>query len=221
MKSSAIILFGKFPREGSVKTRLAKSIGDAKATEFYRRCLSSLFAEAEKLAGDHDIFFCFADPKDAKKVKELVPKSFKLITHATGTDDLPTKITKTFQDVFELGYDKVVIFSTDVPELNSVVMEQSAQSLQTADCVIGPDSDGGYFCLGIRSFSPELLNVTYGTNQGMYQQTLRNVANNQLSSKILPEMSDIDNIDDLLALKKRSPKLWAQHYLDIAPAGIK
>ena len=212
--NDVIVLFGKFPREGFVKTRLAQSIGDGKATSFYKRCLSNMFAEAESLIATHDVFFCFAEVEDESAVRELTPTSFKLLAQSKG--NLPSRIAKAFEHVCGLGYERVVVFSTDVPELSATTMLTATNALEAAECVVGPDSDGGYYCLGMRSYNPKLLRVIYGASSGMYQQTLHNAAMNGMSCVALDQISDIDTLDDLQAFQLRNPSLWARHYSDLS-----
>ena len=212
-KESAIILFGKFPREGFVKTRLAQSVGEEKALSFYQRCLRNIFAEAESITSAHDVFFCFAEAEDEAAVKKLVPKSFKLI--AQSKHELPIRIQEVFESVFQCGYERVIIFPTDVPELSSKVMLQAADALKSSECVIGPDSDGGYYCLGMKTYNPKLLKTTYGVTIGMYTQTIENAIHNKITWVALPEISDIDTIEDLKAFELRNPLIWTRYYSDI------
>lgn len=169
--------------------------------------------EAESLIATHDIFFFFAEAEDETAVRKLTPKSFELI--AQSKSDLPIRVDRAFEHVFCLGYTRVVIFPTDVPELSASTMLAAGDALMDTDCVAGPDSDGGYYCFGMRSYNPEILKVTYGATNGMYEQTLQNVVKNNMTYTALPEVSDIDTIDDLQALQLRSPLLWASHYTDL------
>lgn len=211
--SDAIILFGKYPREGFVKTRLAQSIGDAKATEFYRRCLLGIFSEVEKLTESFDVFFYFADADDETEAIRLTPSSFSIV--AQQNVSLPSRINLAFEKVFELGYEKVSIFSTDVPELNVKTIQNAYDQLTGSDCAIGSDSDGGYYCLGMKSYKPKLLSVTYGSPVGMFKQTVENAKKCNIAYAILPELSDVDTYGDLQSFKLRSPILWDSIYGDL------
>ena len=209
-KNDAIILFGKYPREGFVKTRLALTIGDTKATDFYRRCLLEIFAEVERLTDRFDVFFYFAEAEEEKGVRKLSPPSFNLVAQSNTT--LTNRIQLAFEQVFNLGYERVQIFSTDVPELNAKIIQNGNDQLIDNDCVVGPDSDGGYYCLGMRLYRPELLKVVYGSKDGMLNQTIQNAKRHNFSYATLPEISDIDTYKDLQLFKLRNPILWARNY---------
>jgi uncharacterized protein len=214
MKNNAVILFGRYPREGLVKTRLAATIGNKMATEFYRICLSNIFTETEKITHDHDIYFYFSDENDKADVQKIVPKSFKIAAQ-TG-DTLPEKIDNAFAEVFNVGYKNVTIFSTDVPELNAKLISLASKELSSANCVIGPDYDDGYYCLGMDKYYPELLKVEYGgKGVGMQTQTINKAANAGLKLKTMPTVSDVDNITDLNAFRDNSPDLWKKHYQNL------
>jgi len=126
--------------------------------------------------------------------------------------DLPGRIEDAFQATFSKGHKKVVIFSTDVPGLTDKHIKKSIKTLGTNNIVVGPDSDGGYYCLGMDRMYPELCSVSYGSAVGMFQQVVDTSAELDLRCQQLPELSDVDTYQDLMVFKKTHPDVWQQHY---------
>ena len=211
MNKNAVILFGRYPREGFVKTRLAEAIGFKDATEFYRICLMGIFDEAEKLGDDYGVYFYYSDIADAEDVKHMVPSGF--ITMPQIDDVLPARIDKAFKEVFLRGYSRVAIFSTDVPELDLRLIESTLDAMDDCNVSIGPNPDGGYYCLGMNQYYPNILDVAYGDDvAGMYDQTVELAKLNRLIVGTIETVSDVDVIEDLAAYKSRNLAIWNKKY---------
>jgi hypothetical protein len=54
----ALVLFGRLPVEGRVKTRLAAGSSAAAACSFYRSCCEHLLRETGRVSGARRVFFC-------------------------------------------------------------------------------------------------------------------------------------------------------------------
>ena len=63
MSADTVIVFGRVPELGRVKTRLAAQIGDERALDLYRRMLehSLAVAQASGATPNHDVERAFAD----------------------------------------------------------------------------------------------------------------------------------------------------------------
>ncbi|MCY7423064.1 MAG: DUF2064 domain-containing protein [Chitinophagaceae bacterium] len=59
------------------------------------------------------------------------------------------RISNAIQQVFELGFKKIIIVGNDCPLLNGVILKKAIHSLQNNEVVIGPDKRGGIYLLGI------------------------------------------------------------------------
>jgi len=77
--------------------------------------------------------------------------------------------------------------------------------LESADAVIGPSWDGGYYLIGFRSgtFAPEIFaGMSWGTD-GVLRCTLERLDAGGLRLAFLPLWRDIDTCEDLAALIER------------------
>lgn len=196
MKKKAIIVFGKFPKPGNVKTRLAKTIGDKKAVEFYKNCTGVLFAELKKLSKSVDIFF-FHSPNDQfEEIKSWVPDFF--IVKSPKRIDLVDQNADAFEEVFSRGFENVVIITSDVPDLTTEILTEAFNLLKRYDGVVGPDNDGGIYLYGINKFDKAIFDITYGKGTGFCEQLVNNFKNLKFNTKVLKPLIDVDTYEDLM-----------------------
>lgn len=206
MSSTAVILFGRYPHPGKVKTRLALTLGDHRASAIYKACCENIFAELEKIDVEVQRFFFFADESDAASVQAWMPRSFMCLPQRGAT--LGERMSNAFAHLFGLGGHKCIIIGTDVPDITSRLIRQAIESLETADLVIGPSRDGGYYLLGMRRHFPALFEDISWSSDRVLAGTLGAIQQQELSYVLLPELIDIDTEEDLhswlLSAKKSS-----------------
>src|SRR4030042_7063203 len=75
---SALIIFVRDPQPGKVKTRLARSLGDDKAAEFYRLCADTTLKEIGQLSRDVERYISFAEPINKYEIRRLAALGFKV-----------------------------------------------------------------------------------------------------------------------------------------------
>ena len=71
--------------------------------------------------------------------------------------DLGERMAGAFQEQFAAGAEKVVIIGSDCLAITPDHLKQAFAALDTADVVIGPATDGGYYLLGIKRPHPFLF----------------------------------------------------------------
>jgi rSAM/selenodomain-associated transferase 1 len=193
--SSALVVFMRTPRPGKVKTRLARSLGDEKAAEFYRICTDTTLKEIGQLSQEVARYISFAEPVSKYEMRRLVDLGFKV--EVQEGESLGQRLCKTFSRVLESGALKVVIVASDVPDLSASVMTEAISSLDNSDVVIGPCYDGGYYLIGMKELRQQLFHdISWGTEL-VYQQTLDAARKNGLTVRQLPILIDIDTEADL------------------------
>jgi glycosyltransferase A (GT-A) superfamily protein (DUF2064 family) len=97
-----------------------------------------------------------------------------------------------------------VIIGTDCPDLNASVIMNAYVYLEDHDIVIGPASDGGYYLLGMKKLHPRLFEKIDWSTGKVLAQTLKICESSNLSTFLLPELSDIDDENDLKKYMNRS-----------------
>lgn len=184
----AIIVFEKNPRLGKVKTRLAETIGDQKALEIYQFLLGLTHSVVDITPFHKVIYYSDFIPKEVKKGNY----SFGLQEDG----DLGNKMSHSFLETFEKGFEKVLIIGTDCPEITPELLHEAFEVLEENDAVIGPALDGGYYLLGMKSYHPELfLNMKWSTSS-VYEETIKKLLGSDISYGVLHVLNDIDTEED-------------------------
>jgi rSAM/selenodomain-associated transferase 1 len=149
---STLIIFARAPIQGTVKPRLAKSVGEPAALALYEAflddtCLLTQGLGARRvLAIDGDLEL----PALAR-----LAKSHRLTLVAQGDGDLGTRMGRAIGAEVTRG--PVVVLAADVPTLPRPIVHQALDALMEQDVVVGPAEDGGLYLLGARVPIPELL----------------------------------------------------------------
>jgi rSAM/selenodomain-associated transferase 1 len=192
----AIIIFVKFPQEGKVKTRLAKDKGAYFATEFYRICAEHILSEIKKLNKNNfaSYIYCYSN-SEVEMVSGWIGREFIVKPQIDG--DLGERMSKSFNEVFNEGFSKVLIIGTDVPDINSDLINNAASKLDENDFVIGPSSDGGYYLLGMNSLNTEIFHDLNWSTSFVLKNTLDKINSLKLKTNLLEELIDVDTKKDL------------------------
>jgi uncharacterized protein len=210
----ALIIFGKYPKAGNVKTRLAKNIGDEKAVLFYRLCTDLLFERIKRISKQVKVFFYYSPFDDEEFISKWVPRSFEV--KGPKRDDLVEQNHDAFEQVFSEGYKQVIITTSDVPDLDEKVVLEAFNFLNKYDSVIGPDNDGGIYLYGMKKFHPDIFKIVYGKGVGFYDQLFENFNNLEFKTKLMEPLIDVDTIDDLRAWIKKSDDISDPRLVQIA-----
>jgi len=200
-EGSALIMMTRLPRPGRVKTRLATTVGDDAAAEFYRLCAERIFRESERLPQEVWRYIFFADVEDAERVRAWAGGGFRYEPQPAG--NLGCRLAAAFRTVFGQGARAAVVVGTDVPDLSAGVVEEALTLLQRYPLVIGPDHAGGYYLLGMKMLYADLFlgDLAWGTNR-VFGHTLRIMRDLDLVPAFLPALVDVDTVGDL--------RLWVE-----------
>jgi len=201
-KKRLLIIFVKNPELGKCKTRLAATIGDEKALNFYKNMLVRTKEVAEKTSANKAIYYSSFVGKD-DLWSNLPPFS----KHLQNQDpDLGTKMQSAFEEAFEAGYESVCVIGSDCYALDEKVIEEAFKSLTTQDAVLGPSNDGGYYLLGMNKLHPALFANKEWSTESVAAATIHDFKNLKLNYSLLDELTDIDNEEDLRSIPEAEIK---------------
>lgn len=189
--TDAIIILIKNPELGKAKTRLAKGVGDERALEIYLKLLEHTHAITCVLEADKYLFY--SDHVDNNDIWDntLYRKSIQ------NGADLGERMRHAFDAVFSNGHKSVLIIGSDCKELTAEIITEAFAELHSADTVVGPTHDGGYYLLGMNKLIPQVFQDKEWSTETVLSSTLSDLEQNGLSNYLLPKLSDIDTIDDL------------------------
>jgi rSAM/selenodomain-associated transferase 1 len=195
-----LLFFVKSPEIGKVKSRLAAVIGDEPAAKLYKEFVTQMLSTIQR--GDFPFYVCFY-PEDAlKALKEWLGGQYQYFTQKG--EDLGERMRNGFTDAFAMGFKRVVLIGSDIPDLPREFIEEAFTSLKEKDAVIGPSYDGGYYLIGFRdkNFSSRVFEgMAWGT-EAVFDETMKVLEQLRQAVHTLPCQRDIDTIEDLKHLDK-------------------
>ena len=190
-----IICFVKTPGFSPLKTRLAKSIGQQMAEEFYVRSLSVIkqtmlrlqkvgytpvFAVAEKEALDSKLW-----------------QGFQVLWQGEGS--LGDRLSHVYAKEFCFG-DEVFFIGGDCPQFTESDLIEASKGLKSNSFVLGPTEDGGYWLFGGKEEVSEQIwtNVEYSVDSTFSQFKTLLLAKAPVVE--IKKYSDVDFGEDLIHL---------------------
>lgn len=183
-------MFVKEPKLGFVKSRLAEHSSDEFTSILYQFFVHDLIYTLQ--GGTHDFKLCvFGD-------MEKINKTFGNFDNFLQTDgNLGTKMQNAFEEVFEKGYERVVLIGSDTPHLTNAILNQSFEKLENNDIVLGPSEDGGYYLIGFnkQTFNKDIFEDIAWSSPKVLKQTLQKL--HEKDVYLNQELNDIDTMEDL------------------------
>ncbi len=115
------------------------------------------------------------------------------------------RFVNAIQSVFDLGFEYIIAVGNDSPKLRSKHISQTLVMLQENKAVLGPNTDGGFYLMGIREtdFIPgEFLNLPWQSSK-ILQAVKQLMSGKGLKTRLLERLMDIDNLEDLQLFIRR------------------
>jgi mannose-6-phosphate isomerase len=199
MRDHAVAVFLKFPEPGSVKTRLAASIGKVEAVRIYRWLVAQTINQLPwKLA---DIVFQFSSESEEEVRHWLAPfvpagMEPQFVPQVDG--DLGARMSAAVAAAMQGGrYRTVTLVGTDCLDLHLSHFTSAWKGLEDHDAVFGPAEDGGYYLLALNAHRPYFFeNVPWSTHETL-SESLKVAKQWNLSTALLESLQDVDTIADL------------------------
>lgn len=205
-----LLVFGKLPEPGRTKTRLAPSLGAAGAADLYGAFLQDTLALARAVPGA-EVELWIAPPPRAGKAS-TAPREATVAPPAalagTGVPvrrqvgaDLGARLAAAFATSFAEGADHVLIVGSDHPTLPGAYLSRGFRALRSAQLVIGPTSDGGYYAVGLKRLAwpgaaALFRDIPWSTPE-VLRLTRRRAESLDLCRAELPIWYDVDEPADL------------------------
>ncbi len=188
MAENTLIIFVKNPIPGTVKTRIARTVGDERAVDVYQHLLRHTQEITRQLTGHRVVYYGdFVNLDDGWNGYEKQLQS---------GNDLGERMLKAFREQFEQGTDRVIIIGSDCLDITADHIERAFAALNDADVVIGPATDGGYYLLGMKQLHSFLFENMPWSQPNLRQLTERALLQHGLTFERLDELSDIDEWAD-------------------------
>jgi uncharacterized protein len=187
----ALIIFVRHPELGKVKTRLAASIGDEAALEIYKKLLQHTFNISKAADADKHVFY------SEKIIENDLWSGQTFFKSLQANTDLGNRMKIAFENLFQQGYKQICIIGSDCYELSAAIIEDAFQRLDEADLVVGPAKDGGYYLLAMKDGIKDVFQNIEWSTEKVLKQTLDSIQQKGYSYFLLPQLNDVDTIEDV------------------------
>lgn len=200
-----IVVVAKKPDPGAVKTRMCPPLTAKQAALMAGLFLHSTIVNAtESDAGE--VAIGFAPDTEEDWFKSRYPDLHLL---PQGEGDLGERMNRLFMQAFQAEQSPVLLIGADTPHLPTQHLSNAiAQLRNSADLVLGPSEDGGYYLVGLRRPVPELFENIAWSSSTVFRATVDRAAKFGLKVALLPVERDIDDAKDLEWLQSTHGFHW-------------
>lgn len=196
---NALIVFTRIPEAGHTKTRMMPYFTEKECENLHRCFLEDINSEIKKI--DIDLFICYtSNSRDVSEVINIFGESAKYFPQIG--EDIGIRMKNSIDFVFNIGYEKVVLIGTDVPEISSITIKNAFFELEKKDLVFGKTFDGGYYLVGMKKMIKDVFEVkSYGHNH-VFEDTLKKLEN-KYEIGYVNTLNDMDDKEDIKSLYRR------------------
>lgn len=184
MAASTLSIFARYPEPGKAKTRLIPALGAEGAALVYRRLLERTVAAAR---GSGMNFEMRVTGGSVAQFHQWLGDDLNVIDQGAG--DLGDKLTRAPAPGMVIG--------SDAPGLTAAALRAAAKTLENSAAIIGPASDGGYYLLGFREPAPFAFSDMEWSTTNVFSDTMQRFRRHGIVPSVLPELSDVDTVEDL------------------------
>ena len=188
----------RWPAPGRCKSRLALSVGAARAAAIQQRLQAhalAVLAQAQP-ACRCNARLALAGVALGGAARLARPAGVEVVLQGQGS--LGLRMQRQFAHGFRQGYRQVVLIGSDLPHLGLEDLQQAYAALEQCPAVLAPAHDGGYWLVGLTRPAPALFaGIAWGTDQ-VLEQSLRQALSIGLPLRQLHRQGDLDRGSDLL-----------------------
>jgi rSAM/selenodomain-associated transferase 1 len=191
-----LLVFGKAPVPGQVKTRLAPLLGPGAAAALYADLLDHAVDTAVTAGLCPVELWCAPDTTHAHFQRCRTRHPLALRRQAPG--DLGRRMSLALRSTLRVAQHAVLV-GADCPALCGADLEAALEALGSGtDVVLGPATDGGYYLIGASAHHPYLFEDIAWSTSRVLATTLTRCRRHGLDWACLPEHADLDTPDDYL-----------------------
>ena len=188
--STGVVVFGREPVPGRVKTRLAARLGAAAAAAVYEALLTHALAEATA-TGWHVTLSLAEAPSPGWRP----PAAVAMEVQPPGS--LGERMAAAFRRAFAANRDPVVLVGSDLPLLSRSHLADAAEGAGRRGVALGPALDGGYYLVAQRAPGLDLFDAIPWSSPRTFEATLARARSLGVEPALLPLLPDADTTGDL------------------------
>jgi rSAM/selenodomain-associated transferase 1 len=199
---NALVILTKAPQPGQSKTRLVPPLSYAEAADLAR---ALLLDQLQNLAtfGGACLFIAFTPETAAGFFDGFIAQGFTCF--AQRGQSLGERMSHAFEHLFASGFANVILIGSDLPALPVRFFHQAYAWLEkSADVVLGPSADGGYYLIGMKRMIPAIFDDIAWSSADVLSQTIHKLDDLGLKHELLSQWYDIDTANDLERLQSQA-----------------
>lgn len=195
-----LAIMAKVPIPGQVKTRLCPPLTPDQAAGLARCFLQDRVEQIAGIAAAEPIV-AFTPAEGADELRRLLPGPVRLVPQNGA--DLGARLDRVLTDLLGDGSPGAIAVDADSPSLPTAFLRQACAHLLdgTAEVVLGPCEDGGYYLVGLRAPAPELFRAMPWSTPAVLGETLARIGRLGRRLALLPPWFDVDRGEDLARLR--------------------
>jgi rSAM/selenodomain-associated transferase 1 len=194
MQEAIVSIFAKIPEPGSVKTRLVPELGAERAAELAEAFLEDTVAMVRKLSWAE----CIIAATRAFARPYFKPDEVWLQSEG----DLGERLEK----ILRLALKRcrmVLAIGSDTPNLPPAYLDSARQALATADAVLGPSLDGGFYLIGLKDCPIGVLDGIQWSHSTTLAATIAKLEQFGMKTVLTNPWYDVDSHADLERLRRQ------------------
>jgi rSAM/selenodomain-associated transferase 1 len=196
-----VAIMARVPVAGRVKTRLCPPLTPEQAARLARCFLQDRLEQLGGVAAAAPLV-AFTPADGEAELRRLLPAAARLV--AQEGPDLGVRLDRILTDLLAESGTGAIAIDTDSPTLPTDYVRQACAHLAeaTADVVIGPSEDGGYYLIGLRRPAPALFEAMPWSTAALLDETVARARRLGLRLALLPAWFDVDRGPDLSRLRE-------------------
>ncbi|MEG0249798.1 MAG: TIGR04282 family arsenosugar biosynthesis glycosyltransferase [Peptostreptococcus sp.] len=189
-----LIIFTRLPIAGKTKTRLEKKLAQVECASLHVNMLKDLNETAKSV--DADVFISFTPNGDTSLISEIFTVENEMFSQKEDAD-IWERMFFAMKNVFDKGYDQVVLIGADIPEITPDHINKSFDKLKSNDLVITPTEDCGYCLIGSAFPNQKIFNLQAFTKGNIFSNTLNLALESGNTIHVNEKLLDLDESEDL------------------------
>lgn len=187
---SCVVVFGREPIPGEVKSRLAAGIGAEAAARVYAAILEHTL-EVARNSGAR-VVLSLAEVPSGSWARDV-----GAVVEIQRGKDLGDRMDDAFVRRFAEGEGRVVMVGSDCPWFTATHVAIASAKLGGADAVLGPAADGGYWLVAQRPPGLAMFARIPWSSPETLEETRKRISALGGTWFELEELVDIDTVEDL------------------------
>ncbi len=214
MSDTEVIVFARTPVLGTVKTRLASSVGDARALAIYQLLTAHVLRAI--CVADRRWTVTVAYTPDSTHSRTAMLEWLQAIEcipdllEAQSNGDLGVRMhsaitTALTRSERQPGNHKrnAIVIGTDCPFVTAKTIDDTIEALRTSECVLGPALDGGYYLIGTSRGDLPVFHQMQWSTERVFAESMTRLNEHNVSVATLAVERDVDTLDDWNAISPR------------------